>query len=229
MAFAKKDSQILPDSGACPRGEPRVRPCFRRPPSEIQKFTVSSDEFVDADVTALLVRLSNGGQAVLDDLLPAVYDELRRLAHRKLRGERDDLTLRTTELVHEAYLKLVDHHDVDWQDRQHFFAVAARAMRQVLVEHARRRRADKRGGGAPIQPLDQVTPSTPRPPAAVLAVDQALDRLAELDERQVRVVECRFFGGYTIEETADVLDVSHSTVERDWRTAKAWLRRELQD
>jgi len=216
-------------SGGQARREAGVRPHFRRFPFESQRSTVSIDESVDADVTALLVRLSNGEEAALDALLPAVYDELRRLAHRKLRGERGDLPLRTTELVHEAYLKLVDHPDVDWQDRQHFFAVAARAMRQVLVEHARRRQADKRGGDGPARPLDQVTPSTPRPPAAVLAVDQALDRLADLDERQVRVVECRFFGGYTIAETADVLDVSTSTVERDWRTAKAWLRRELQD
>jgi RNA polymerase sigma factor (TIGR02999 family) len=181
----------------------------------------------DVDVTALLARLSEGESAVLNTLLPAVYDELRRLAHHTLRGEADDLTLRTTELVHEAYLKLVDHHAVDWEDRQHFFAVAARAMRQVLVDHARARTAEKRGGERPDRPLDDVTPETPRPPAAVLAVDQALDRLAELDERQTRVVECRFFGGYTIAETADVLDVSHSTVERDWRTAKAWLQRAL--
>ncbi len=221
-------SHFLCVPGGRGRGEPGIRPHFRRFRFEIQRSTVASEESVDADVTALLVRLSNGEEAVLDDLLPAVYEELRRLAHRKLRGERDDVPLRTTELVHEAYLKLVDHPDVDWQDRQHFFAVAARAMRQVLVEHARRRQADKRGGDGPAQPLDQVTPSTPRPPA-VLAVDQALDRLADLDERQVRVVECRFFGGYTIAETADVLDVSTSTVERDWRTAKAWLRRELQD
>jgi RNA polymerase sigma factor (TIGR02999 family) len=190
---------------------------------------VSSDEPVDVDVTALLVRLSNGEEAALDELLSAIYDQLRRLAHRQLRGEREDIPLRTTELVHEAYLKLVRHHDVDWEDRQHFFAVAARAMRQVLVEHARRRTADKRGGTARDRPLDEGTLQTPPPPAAILAVDQALDRLAELDERQTRVVECRFFGGYTIAETADVLDVSDSTVERDWRTAKAWLRRELQD
>jgi RNA polymerase sigma factor (TIGR02999 family) len=179
------------------------------------------------DVTALLVRLSNGEEAALDELLPAVYDELRRLAHRELRGERDDITLRTTELVHEAYFKLVDDSSVDWQDRQHFLAVAARAMRQVLVQHARKRTAEKRGGEQSERPLDEVTPETPRPPAALLAVHQALDRLADLDERQARVVECRFFAGYTIAETADVLDVSTSTVERDWRTAQAWLQRWL--
>jgi RNA polymerase sigma factor (TIGR02999 family) len=189
---------------------------------------MSSREASDSDVTALLVRLSDGETEALDQLLPAVYDRLRRLAHRKLRRERDDCMLRTTELVHEAYEKLVDHSAVEWEDRQHFFAVAARAMRQVLVEHARARSAQKRGGKEPDRPLDEVSPATPRPPAAVLAVDQALDRLAALDKRQTQVVECRFFGGYTIEETADVLDVSTSTVERDWRTAKAWLQRELQ-
>ena len=182
----------------------------------------------DSEVTALLVRLSNGDRAALDDLLPRVYEELRRLAHRSLRPENGELTLRTTELVHEAYMKLVDHHTVDWQDRQHFFSVAARAMRQVIVDHARKRTAEKRGGDRPTRPLEEVTPEAPRPPTVVLAVHQALKRLAELSERQMRVVECRFFGGYTIEETADVLDVSTSTVQRDWRTAKAWLRRELQ-
>lgn len=181
-----------------------------------------------SEVTALLVRLRDGDRAALDELLPAVYEELRRLAHRSLRSEDDALTLRTTELVHEAYLKLVDSHAVDWQDRQHFFAVAARAMRQVIVDYARKRTTDKRGGNLPTRPLDEVTPETPRPPIVVLAVHQALERLAEINDRQTRVVECRFFGGYTIDETADVLDVSSSTVQRDWRTAKAWLRRELQ-
>lgn len=189
---------------------------------------MSDMEASDTDVTALLLRMSNG-QEVQEELLPVVYDELRRLAHRHLRSEPDDLTLRTTELAHEAYLKLIDHSAVDWEDRQHFFAVAARAMRQVLVDHARRRSADKRGGETPAHPLSEVTPKTPRPPVAVLAVNQALDRLAEIDERRSQVVECRFFGGYTIAETAEVLDVSASTVERDWRTAKAWLQRELRE
>lgn len=190
---------------------------------------MSDAEVSNSDVTALLLRLSEGEEAALDELLPAVYDELRGLAHRHLRSEPDDLTLRTTELVHEAYMKLIDHSAVEWENRQHFFAVAARAMRQVLVDHARRRSADKRGGEASSHPLEEVTPKTPRPPVAVLAVDQALDRLAEIDERRSQVVECRFFGGYTIAETAEVLDVSASTVERDWRTAKAWLQRELRE
>jgi len=180
-----------------------------------------------SDVTALLVRLSNGEEAALDRLLPAVYDELRRIAHNQLRGERADHTLRTTELVHEAYEKLVEHNAVDWQDRQHFFAVAARAMRQVLVDHARKKTAAKRGGDAPEMPLDDVTLLQETKTEDLIALDDALNRLAAQDERAAKVVECRFFGGYTIAETADVLDVSRSTVKRDWRGARAWLNREL--
>ena len=180
-----------------------------------------------SDLTALLVRLSSGETAALDELLPAVYDELRRIARNQLRGERDEHTLRTTELVHEAYLKLVDHHELDWRDRQHFFAVAARAMRQVLVDHARQKVAAKRGGDAPEVPLDEVTLPRETKTEELIALDDALTRLADRDERAARVVECRFFGGYTIEETADVLDVSRSTVKRDWRGARAWLNREL--
>ena len=182
-----------------------------------------------SDVTALLVRLSNGETAALDQLLPAVYEELRRVAHNQLRGESVDHTLRTTELVHEAYLKLVDHSEVDWQDRQHFFAVAARAMRQVLVDHARKQVAAKRGGDAPEVPLEQVTLPRETKTEELIALDDALGRLAERDERAAKVVECRFFGGYTIEETADVLDVSRSTVKRDWRAARAWLNRALDE
>lgn len=180
-----------------------------------------------SDVTALLVRLSNGQEAALDDLLPAVYEELRRIAHNQLRGERDDHTLRTTELVHEAYEKLVQHSSVDWQDRQHFFAVAARAMRQVLVDHARKKTAAKRGGAEPDLPLDEVTLPRDTKTEELISIDDALTRLADRDERAAQVVECRFFGGYTIAETADVLDVSRSTVKRDWRAARAWLNREL--
>jgi RNA polymerase sigma factor (TIGR02999 family) len=180
-----------------------------------------------SDVTALLVRLNSGDEAALDQLLPAVYEELRRIAHNQLRGEREDHTLRTTELVHEAYMKLVDHNTVDWQDRQHFFAVAARAMRQVLVDHARKKTAAKRGGEAPEVSLDGVALPHDTKMEELIALDDALDRLAEHDERSAKVVECRFFGGYTIAETADVLDVSRSTVKRDWRAARAWLNRAL--
>ena len=180
-----------------------------------------------SNVTALLVRLRKGEEAAIDDLLPVVYDELRHIARNRLRGERENVTLRTTELVHEAYLKLVDHSTVEWQDRQHFFAVAARAMRQVLVDHARRRTAEKRGGMNGDVPLDRVVIPGSEDVEDLVALDDALDRLAERDERAARVVECRFFADYTIAETADILDVSTSTVERDWRAARAWLSREL--
>lgn len=182
-----------------------------------------------ADVTALLAQVQRGEDQAYEDLLSAVYDELRRIARGQLRGERTDHTLRTTELVHEAYMKLVDHDSVDWQNRRHFFAVAARAMRQVLVDYARQKTREKRGGDAPVVSLDAAPRSTipAEGPEELLVVDDALDRLAEEDERMARVVECRFFGDFTLEETADILGVSRSTVVRDWRTARAWLNRAL--
>ena len=180
-----------------------------------------------SDVTRLIGHLRSGKAGALDELLSAVYDALRDIARNQLRGERANHTLQTTELVHEAYMKLVDHETVDWQDRQHFFAVAARAMRQILVDHARRRTAQKRGGEAETVPLDDVTPRREVGPGTLIALHDALDRLAERDERKAQVVECRFFGGYTTQETADVLDVSRSTVVRDWRAAQAWLNRAM--
>lgn len=179
------------------------------------------------EVTELLVQLGRGRDAALDELLPLVYQELRRIARYRMRGERETHTLRTTALVHEAYERLVDHHAIDWQDRNHFFAVAARAMRQVLVDHARRRNAQKRGGDVPHIPLEEHTPATGPPSASILAVNEALARLEELDARQAKVVESRFFAGLTIQETASALGVSPSTVKRDWRTARAWLAREI--
>ncbi len=183
----------------------------------------------NGDVTALLAQLRRGDEAAFDDLLAAVYDELRVIARKQLRDERDDHPLRTTELVHEAYEKLVDHGAVDVEDRHHFFAVAARAMRQVLVDYARRRLAEKRGGDAETVSLDTVARSNvpAESPEELLVVDDALDRLAAEDERMAQVVECRFFGDFTLQETADVLGVSRATVIRDWRTARAWLNREL--
>lgn len=182
-----------------------------------------------ADATALLSEAREGGEAALSDLRTLVYEELRGIARRQMRGERDDHTLRTTGLVHEAYLKLVDQDRTSWEDRQHFYAVAAQAMRRVLVDHARRRNAQKRGGGAPKISIDEApTPEIPAEnPADILAVDDALRRLAKQDERMAKVVECRLFGGYTLQETADALGVSRSTVIRDWRTARAWLNREF--
>jgi len=180
-----------------------------------------------SEVTHLLERLREEDREALDALLPLVYEELHRLAHLELRGEGPDITLRTTALVHEAYHKLVDNHAVDWQGRSHFFGVAARAMRQVVINRAKKRQAQKRGGDAPHLTLDEGRIAVDKQADRLVALDEALDRLAAVDERQSRVVECRFFGGMTIKETATALDVSPSTVKRDWRTAKVWLAREI--
>ena len=181
-----------------------------------------------SDVTQLLLDWSRGDRTALDRLMPLVYAELRALAGRSLRHERSGHTLQGTALVHEAYLKLVDQRQVRWQDRAHFFAVAAQLMRRILVDHARRHGAAKRGGGKPGLPLEEV--DVPAPPAPVdwLALDRALDRLAVIDERQARIVELRFFGGLTIEETAVVLQISPATVKNEWSLARGWLYRELQ-
>lgn len=178
-------------------------------------------------ITQLLHELRDGRSAAFDDLIPLVYEQLRRLAGRRLRKEHGAHTLQTTELVHEAYERLAAHHEVDWDDRNHFFAVAARAMRQVLVEHARRKNTQKRGGSAPHVSLDESTPAETPLSISVLALNDALERLEMLDARQAKVVEGRFFAGMTIRQTAQILDVSVSTVKRDWRTARAWLAREL--
>jgi RNA polymerase sigma factor (TIGR02999 family) len=181
------------------------------------------------DVTQLLHELRRGRGEAFDELIPLVYEQLQQIARRRLGKERDDHTLRTTELVHEAYDRLVDHHAVDWNDRSHFFAVAARAMRQVLVEHARKKNAQKRGGDVPHVSVSEKMPSDQPPSVAILALHDALERLQALDARQARVVEGRFFAGLTIKETAQMLDVSPSTVKRDWRTARAWLAQELRE
>jgi RNA polymerase sigma factor (TIGR02999 family) len=181
------------------------------------------------DLTRLLLDWSRGDKTALDRLMPLVYDELRALAERSLRHERSGHTLQGTALVHEAYLKLVDQRQVRWQDRAHFFAVAAQLMRRILVDHARRHGAAKRGSGQPRHPLDEAdAPAAAAPLVDWLALDCALDRLAALDERQARTVELRFFGGLTIEETAEVLQVSQATVKNDWSLARGWLYRELQ-
>ena len=178
-------------------------------------------------VTRLLLEWRDGDAQALDELAPIVYDELRRLARRYMRRERAGHTLQTTALVHEAYLRLVGE-DVAWEGRDHFFAIAATVMRRILVEFARRRQAEKRGGGVEDVPLHEVdrspTPATASgPDAELLALDVALEQLASIDERKSRIVELRFFGGMTIDETACVLGVSHATVERDFKMAKAWL------
>jgi RNA polymerase sigma factor (TIGR02999 family) len=165
----------------------------------------------------------------VDALLPLVYDELRRIAHRQLRAERTDHTLSTTALVHEAYVKLADQTRAQWNDRAHFFAVAAVAMRRILVDYARKRQAEKRGGGVRPVTLDDAAALIEDRADALLAVDEALTRLAGIDERLSRVVECRFFGGLTEEETATALRVTARTVRRDWVKAKGWLYQELHD
>jgi RNA polymerase sigma factor (TIGR02999 family) len=179
------------------------------------------------EVTKLLKAHRAGDSGALNELLPRVYDELRRMAHRRMQGERAGHTFGTTALVHEAYLELVDLDRVDWQDRTHFFAVAARVMRNVLVDYAVKRNAEKRGGDRERVPLRDEDAACEVDVTDVLAVHQALSRLEQRDERQARVVECRFFGGLTIEETAEALGVSPATVGRDWRVARAWLNREL--
>jgi RNA polymerase sigma factor (TIGR02999 family) len=182
-----------------------------------------------SDVTQLLLDWSRGDRTALDRLMPLVYDELRTLAGRSLRHERTGHTLQGTALVHEAYLKLVDQRRVRWQDRAHFFAVAAQVMRRILVDHARRHGAAKRGSGKPGLPPDEADAAAPQAPLVDwLALDRALDRLATIDERQVRIVELRFFGGLTIEETAEVLKISQATVKNEWSLARGWLYRELQ-
>jgi RNA polymerase sigma factor (TIGR02999 family) len=178
-------------------------------------------------VTELLVRWRSGDQQALDALMPLVYDELRRLAHHYLRQERSDHTLQSTALVHEAYLRLAGQHPPEWQNRAHFFGIAARIMRQILVEHARSRAAAKRGGSACRLTLDAAVALPSQPAVDVVELDRALTDLAELDPQQSRIVELRFFGGLTIEDTSEVLGISPATVKRDWVTARAWLFREI--
>lgn len=173
-------------------------------------------------VTALLGRWEAGDREALDELVPAVYQELRRLARLQLLGERRGHTLRPTGLVHEAFLRFGDYEQISWQDRAHFFAVASTIMRRVLVDHARKRRAAKRGGGATLVTL--IESRTPDESVDVVELDQAMAKLEELDARQCRIVELRFFGGLQHKEIAEVLDISVATVNRDWRVAKLWLR-----
>ena len=178
-------------------------------------------------VTQLLARWSAGDESALDQLMPLVYDELHRLAGGYLRRERPGHTLQPTALVNEAYLKLIDQRNAHWQNRAQFFGVAAQLMRRILVDHARAHCAIKRGGPHYMVSLGQAGRFGHKPETDLLAIHDALDRLAEVDPQQSRVVELRFFGGLTIEETAEVMHISHATVEREWKMARAWLRREL--
>jgi RNA polymerase sigma factor (TIGR02999 family) len=178
-------------------------------------------------VTGLLLSLRNGNREAMDELVPLIYDELRAIARGKLRYERRGHTLNTTALVHEAYLKLVQLDRVEWQSRAHFLAIAAQAMRNILVNHALRRKRVKRGGGAPLVSLEEAADLPAAEADRILALDAALEKLTALNPRHARIVECRFFGGMTIKETAAVLEISGATVERDWALLRVWLGREL--
>ena len=179
------------------------------------------------EITELLLSWRQGDAAALDRLIPVVYDELRRVARRRLRGESPGHALQSTALVHEVYLRLVDVDRMTLQNRTHFFALAATLMRQILVDHARRQHADKRGGRATMVSLDGVSPIAQPSSVDMLALDQALSALSSIDDRQCRVVELRFFAGLTIDEAATALGTSPATVEREWVLAKAWLFRRL--
>ncbi|MBL8169117.1 MAG: sigma-70 family RNA polymerase sigma factor [Acidobacteria bacterium] len=180
-----------------------------------------------SNVTQLLVDWRNGDQAAFEQLMPVVYDELRRIAKRYMSREASHHTLQTTALVNEAYLRLVNQQDVEWQNRAHFFAISAQIMRHLLVDHARARNYAKRGGGAIQVSLNEEIASVADETVDLLALDEALTRLAAVDARKSRIVELRFFGGLSVEETAEVLNVSAITIKREWLKAKAWLYREL--
>ena len=181
------------------------------------------------EVTGLLTRWSQGDGAALAELTPLVYEELRRLAHHFMEGQRTDHTLQTTALVNEAYLRLADQTNPHWQNRAHFFAVAARAMRQIVVDYARSQQARKRGGGALKVELDEVAIVSPEQSKEIVDLHEALERLAALDSRKAQVVELKYFGGLNYDEMAEVLKISRITVRRDWEFARAWLYTELKE
>ena len=202
-------------------GRARDRQAHRRHHVEFRRLNTP------ADVTGLLVRWRGGDDEALRQLLPVVEGELHRIATRCMRRERAGHSLQATELVNEAYMKLIDAQQVRWQDRAHFLAMSARLMRQILVDHARARFAQKRGAGGQRITVVEALGGTDERPHDLLALDDALEALARFDDRKSRVVELRFFGGLSVEETAQVLGVSGDTVTRDWKLAKAWLLREL--
>jgi RNA polymerase sigma-70 factor, ECF subfamily len=181
----------------------------------------------EAEVSALLAEVARGNQAAQEQLVPLVYSELKKLARTYMRRERDGHTLQTTALVHEAYLKLVRNQTPNWQGRSHFFGIAAQLMRQILIDHARGRLRDKRGGAPVVLPLNEALAFSPEHSEELVKLDEALVRLAKLDARQSHIVELRFFGGLNVEETAEFLGISPKTVKRDWAVAKAWLHGEL--
>ncbi len=179
------------------------------------------------DITMLLQAHGRGEAGAFDQLMPMVYDDLHRIARHQLRRNQRGDTLNTTGLVHEVYLKMVDQSRASWQDRSHFFAISARAMRQIIVDYARQRLAAKRGGGQAHTDLDENRIAIEQQADWLVSLDQALGRMAQIDERLAQIVECRFFGGLTEEETATALGVSVRTVQRDWRRARGWLKEEM--
>lgn len=189
---------------------------------------MENEEQNSRQITVLLREWKEGKAEAFDELFQYVYDELRRRASVYLRNERKGHTLQTTALVNEVYLKLIDKREIEWEDRNHFFAIAANAMRHILVDYARTRKRKKRGGEYEDLPLDEVRYVTPNEKSVDLVeLDEALKELAEFDERQMKIVELKYFGGMTLDETADVLGVSRVTVKRDWRIARTWLRQKL--
>jgi len=180
------------------------------------------------EITQLLLSWSEGDEAALDRLIPIVYPELRRLARRYMARQSPEHTLQTSALINEAYLRLVDQQAVEWRDRSHFFAAAAQMMRHILIDHARSHRYAKRGAGAQHLPLDDVAIVSHERAAELIALDDALTRLAAIDQRKAQIVELRFFGGLTVEETAEFMKLSPITIKREWRSAKAWLQTEIE-
>jgi RNA polymerase sigma factor (TIGR02999 family) len=179
------------------------------------------------EVTQLLIDWSKGDRAALDELIPLVQAELRRLARHYMARESPDHTLQTSALINEAYIRLIDQQEMRWQNRAHFFGVAAQVMRHILIDHARSHTYAKRGGGARKVPLEEAMIVNEKRAEELVALDDALKKLADLDPRKSRIIELRFFGGLSIEETAEALKISRITVTREWRSAKAWLRREM--
>ena len=184
-------------------------------------------EQASGNITVLLHAFARGEARALDELIPIVYDELRRIAHHHVRKETTGHTLDTTALVHETYLRLVDSNRVEWRDRNHFYAAASQAMRRILVDHARARRTAKRGAGSEALELQEHLLVSDAQADQLLDLDEALGRLSAVSERRCRIIECRFFGGLSLEETAEALDISLATVKREWVLARAWLNREM--
>ena len=181
-----------------------------------------------SQVTNLLVKWSDGDKSALDQLIPVVHTELRRIARRYMRRQSPDHTLETSALINEAYLRLVDQQNVEWKDRAHFFAVSSQIMRNILIDHARKYSYAKRGAGARKVPLDEAATMAEQRAAEFVALDEALSELAKVDARKSQIVELRFFGGLNIEEVAEVMRISPATVQREWRAARAWLQRAMQ-